>query len=233
MKKKKVLIIPGLLALITLILYIIFRYGQSKISYGTMAFVDVITMSASFLLYCGSILMFLLYCVLFSNTKIEKVFRYITFLFLGCVNLYFCILDMSGFPYSLRWVIQELIVFLFCVLVLVFEKFRWKGLITTGIILLVINLVMGIPYIFKSFEYIKDTDYFLMIFCQSVYNVLEALAFITFLGVLRKTCLTQKQNVSNKVSLETELLNLKKQHENGVLTEQEYKEKKAKIINKL
>lgn len=238
MKNKK-MIIPGVLFLLTTIIYLFFRFQQAKLY---SLYDPNYTLNPTYIIfYCVSLIVLSICCFTYHNILLNKILYFMPLTVLFLVNAYYFILDFTYIDesiYVLLTILPELLIPIICCLFMLFRLKPKKNIANLGFILLIIYCII---YAINIFQDLTPHNIDLpklernIMLLRNIWRIIDPIAFLSFWWIITQNIYSKgtKKEYSGTIILEKELLTLKENFEAGNLTEEEYSRKKSKLLSRL
>jgi len=219
LKNTGILFVVSALAYIIYMVLITVRY-EMRFSFDSLQNI-VLTAAVAILLA--------LYCFRFSNERIGKILYLIAFALNTALYTYYCITNLIDDQFT-AYVLEEIFY-----IVIVGSMLATK--LKKHTVYFVVGAVGFIGYsLLLLLSLISDLTrgwfdvYSLM---YEVFVVTEVIALVKLWLIEGGNILFRKKSTTGKTPLEDNLLSLKQLYDNNIISEEEYNQKKAEILNKL
>ena len=171
------------------------------------------------------------YCFVFYKTKLSNLVYYIGVGSVALLEAYFFIVDISyGFS---TYPLVELLFAVMAVVLMVKKAKPQKWLVIAGLSAFVIFAVIQIFNVLGNFNIVSPS--IMMVFILSdISCIIQAIA-VLIISLTEQDIPILKKLFGKfiKMTPEEKLASLKQSYDSGEITEQEYNQKKTKILNKL
>lgn len=209
-KSNKKLIIPGCILILSLICAVSVYFLDHDFYFSTLA------------IYLGLILPLVLYCFIFSKTRLSAISYIISMAIPILIMLVVLLDELTGVVYHYTDVLMPGVSLFYYITALI-VKFNHSRIRKFLAMSTVLSMVLAIIF---TIIYLWGDDMVNLV-------ILIIFVFLDISVVIISLTGSEKFLFKKSTILENKLLTLKAQYDNGSISEEEYKQKKAELINKL